>query len=84
MGRVAIESSHQQDGFGFSAGLVLSPVCGLESWDFDVDSYRHGNRRQWRLCRISTDIKVVMPWGFLNAVGMDKGVSATSSMWQRF
>lgn len=51
---------HKQD--GFSAGLVLSPVCGLDSWDLDKDSYRHGKRRQCRLWRMSTDIKVVIPW----------------------
>jgi hypothetical protein len=43
---------------GCSAGLVLSPVCCLESCDLDTVSYRDGKRRQWRLCRMSTDINV--------------------------
>ena len=34
----------QQD--GFSAGLVESPVCCLESCVLDTVSYRDGNRRQ--------------------------------------
>jgi hypothetical protein len=65
--RVTTESGHKQD--GFSAGLVLSPVCGLESWDFDTDSYRHGKRRQCRLWRMSTDIKVLIPRVALMQVG---------------
>ena len=44
---------------GFSAGLVLSPVCCLESCVLDTVSYRDGNRRQLRLWRMSTDINVV-------------------------
>jgi hypothetical protein len=43
---------------GFSAGLVESPVCCLESCVLDTVSYREGKRRQWRLWRMSTDINV--------------------------
>lgn len=41
-----------------SAGLLLSPVCCLESCELDTLSYRDGKRRQWRLWRITTDINV--------------------------
>lgn len=47
---------HVQD--GFSAGLVESPVCCLESCVLDTVSYRDGKRRQLRLWRMSTDINV--------------------------
>lgn len=50
---------HEHD--GFSAGLVLSPVCCLEIWALDTVSYRDGNRRQLRLWRTSTDINVNVP-----------------------
>jgi hypothetical protein len=43
---------------GFSVSRVPSPVCGLESCDLDIDSYRDGNRKQLRLWRISTDINL--------------------------
>lgn len=43
---------------GFSVSRVPSPVCGLESCDFDTDSYRDGNRKQLRLWRMSTDINL--------------------------
>jgi hypothetical protein len=38
---------HVQD--GFSAGLVESPVCCLDSCVLDTVSYRDGKRRQLRL-----------------------------------
>ena len=57
------EVSDEQD--GFSAGLVESPVCCLESCVLDTVSYREGNRRQFRLWRMSTDINVVLSRCFL-------------------
>lgn len=56
--------SDEQD--GFSAGLVESPVCCLESCVLDTVSYREGNRRQLRLWRMSTDINVVLSRSSLN------------------